>query len=142
MILNSNMSRNGDGGVNLLSPSALAFVGDTVFDLLVREQLVRQANRPSGKLQTQAARQVCAAAQAEAAHVIEPALDERERAVFLRGRNAHSARIPKNATRADYRLATGLEALFGWLYLRGEDDRLLELFGLICGRASPGDGGK
>ena len=52
------MSRNGDGGVNLLSPSALAFVGDTVFDLLVREQLVRQANRPSGKLQTQAARQV------------------------------------------------------------------------------------
>lgn len=130
------MSRDSEGGVNLLSPSALAFIGDSVFDLLVRETLIRQANRPSGKLHALAARLVCAPAQAKAARGIEPLLDEQERAVFLRGRNAHSTHIPKNATQTDYRLATGLEALFGWLYLRGEDGRIRELFDILFEHAS------
>ena len=136
------MSRNADDCVNLLSSSALAFIGDTVFDLLVREKLVRQANRSSGKLHAQAARLVCATAQAEAAHVIEPVLDEKERAVYVRGRNAHSSHIPKNATQTDYRFATGLEALFGWLYLRGEDARIQELFNILFEHASRVSGDK
>lgn len=134
------MSRDGGDGVNLLSPSALAFIGDTVFDLLVREKLVRQANRPSGKLHALAARLVCASAQAGAAHLIEPSLSEEERAVFLRGRNAHNSHVPKNATQTDYRLATGLEALFGWLYLLGEKERIQELFGIIFEHASRAGG--
>jgi len=135
------MSRDGECPASLLSPSALAFVGDTVFDLLVREKLVREANRPSGKLHALATQLVCASAQAKAARDIEPALDELEKAVLLRGRNAHHAHIPKNATQADYRLATGLEALFGWLYLRGDEARLRELFGIICEHARFGGAG-
>ena len=110
---------------DLLSPLTLAFVGDTVFDLLVRGNLVMQANRPVGKLHPLAATKVCAAAQA---HDIAPLLTEREADIYRRGRNAHTGRIPKSASSAEYHSATGLEALFGWLYLSGRDDRIEELF--------------
>ncbi len=114
--------------VDALSVLNLAFVGDTVFDLFVRERLLCQANRPVNVQHTLAARQVKAAAQAKAAKVILPLLSEREEAVFRRGRNAHSRHRAKNATEGDYHYATGLEALFGDLYLRGELERLRELF--------------
>lgn len=113
---------------DLLSPLTLAFVGDTVFDLLVRGNLVMQANRPVGKLHPLAATKVCAAAQARDAHDIAPLLTERETDIYRRGRNAHTGRIPKSASSAEYHSATGLEALFGWLYLSGRDDRIEELF--------------
>ncbi len=113
---------------DLLSPLTLAFVGDTVFDLLVRGNLVMQANRPVGKLHPLAATKVCAAAQARDAHDIAPLLNEREADIYRRGRNAHTGRIPKSASSAEYHSATGLEALFGWLYLSGQDDRIEELF--------------
>ena len=112
--------------VDALSVLNLAFVGDTVFDLFVRERLLCQANRPVNAQHTLAARQVKAAAQAKAAKAILPLLTEREEAVFRRGRNAHSRHKAKNATEA-----TGLEALFGDLYLRGELERLRELFDTI-----------
>lgn len=105
---------------DLLSPLTLAFIGDTVFDLLVRGNLVMQANRPVGKLHPLAAKRVCAAAQARAAQVIAPVLTEHEADIYRRGRNAHTGRVPKSAT--------GLEALFGWLYLSGQDKRIEELF--------------
>lgn len=114
-----------------LSPLNLAFVGDTVFDLLVRERLLCQANRPVNAQHALAARQVKAAAQAAAAKAILPVLTEREEAVFRRGRNAHSRHRAKNASEGDYHYATGLEALFGDLYLRGELERLRALFELI-----------
>ncbi len=114
-----------------LSPLNLAFVGDTVFDLLVRERLLCQANRPVNAQHALAARQVKAAAQAAAAKTILPVLTEREEAVFRRGRNAHSRHRAKNASEGDYHYATGLEALFGDLYLRGELERLRALFELI-----------
>lgn len=132
MTLNSIMSRNETADPNLLSPLTLAFIGDTVFDLLVREQIVNRANRPVGKLHTLCAKRVCAGAQARAAEHIMPLLGEEEIAVFKRGRNANSGHKPKSASEAEYHAATGLEALFGWLYLKGEAERVLELFDKIC----------
>ena len=110
-----------------LSALNLAFVGDTVFDLFVRETLVCEANRPVKKQHALAALRVNAAAQAEAAKTLLPALTDRERDQFLRGRNAHTNHKAKNATESDYHYATGLETLFGYLYLNGELDRLREL---------------
>lgn len=117
---------------DLLSPLDLAFVGDTVFDLLVREQLVSTGSKPVKKLHALAVERVRAGAQAKALEAILPLLDEEEQDVFKRGRNAKVGGIPKNATAGEYHAATGLEALFGWLYLKGRSARIMELFAVIC----------
>ncbi len=117
--------------VSSLSPLTLAFVGDTVFDLLVRSELVCEANRPVNALHKAASTRVCASAQAAAIAKILPFLTEDEEAVFKRGRNAHTGGIPKNQSSADYHYATGLECLFGWLYLKGETERINELYSVI-----------
>lgn len=114
--------------VSALSPLTLAFVGDTVFDLLVRSELVCEANRPVNALHKAASTKVCASAQAAAIIKIMPMLSEDEEAVFKRGRNARTGGIPKNQSSADYHYATGLECLFGWLYLNGKTDRIKELY--------------
>ena len=110
------------------SPLALAFVGDGVYELFVREHLMLLANRPAGELHRRAVKLVRASAQAEAAERMMPLLSEEELAVFKRGRNAHTGHTPKNASDAQYHAATGLEALFGYLHLSGRDDRARELF--------------
>ena len=110
------------------SPLALAFLGDSVFELLVRERLLMQANRPAGQLHALAVDQVRAEAQAAGAARILPRLTEEEQALFRRGRNARPAHLPRTANRAQYQAATGLECLFGGLYLLGREDRLRELF--------------
>lgn len=115
---------------NLLSPSVLAFVGDAVYGLYVRTALA-DTSRPSGELHKMSAQVVNAAAQARAFAVIEPILTEKELAVFKRGRNFHTSSTPKNATNGDYHTATGLECLFGWLYLSGDKSRADELFAKI-----------
>lgn len=117
--------------VSSLSPLTLAFVGDTVFDLLTRCELVCEANRPVNALHTMASKRVCAAAQAEAIKKIMPLLTEEETAVFKRGRNAHVGSKAKNASSSDYHYATGLESLFGWLWLKSETDRLRYLYSEI-----------
>ena len=122
---------NSDVNVRTLSPLNLAFVGDTVFDLFVRERLVCRANRPVNKLHKEATTLVKASAQAEAMEKIMPILTEEEISVFKRGRNAHTNHKAKNASEGDYHYATGLEALFGYLYLSGEKERLRELFDII-----------
>ena len=114
-----------DVDIHTLSPLALAFVGDGVYSLMVRERLLSQANRPVNDLHRLAVREVRAEAQADAIKRILPLLTEQEEAVFKRGRNAHTAR-----SGADYHNATGLEALFGWLYLSDRIDRVRELFAL------------
>lgn len=114
-----------------LSPLTLAFIGDTVFDLLVRSELVCEANRPVNALHKAASQKVCAAAQAKGIKKILPLLTEREEAVFKRGRNSHTGGIPKNASSADYHYATGLESLFGWLYLTEQNERITQLYGII-----------
>lgn len=114
-----------------LSPLTLAFVGDTVFDLFVREKLVCEANRPVKKLHNLASSQVNAAAQAQFARKLSDFLSEKELGVLKKGRNAHTNHKAKNMSESDYHAATGLEALFGYLYLDGQLERLREIFDFI-----------
>lgn len=115
---------------NLLSPSVLSFVGDAVYGLYVRTYLA-EVNRPSGELHKLSVKLVNATAQAEAFRLIEPLLSEKELSIFKRGRNFHTGNTPKNSTGGEYHTATGLEALFGFLYLSGEQARTKELFDKI-----------
>lgn len=112
---------------NLLSPSVLAFVGDAVYGLYVRTALA-EINRPSGELHRLSVKLVNATAQAKAFSLLEPMLTEKELSVFKRGRNFHTSSTPKSATGGEYHTATGLECLFGFLYLSGNNDRADELF--------------
>lgn len=112
------------------SPLALAFLGDSVYEILVREYLVREANRPAAKLHEQKIQLVCAAFQAQAIDRLLPLLTEEETAVYKRGRNANNT-VPRHTSAQDYHKATGLEALFGYLHLLGEQARLEELFAAI-----------
>ncbi len=113
-----------------MSALALAHIGDAVFELLVRTELCKQGSAVNGKLHKLTVAEVCAPAQAKFVEKILPYLTEEESAVYRRGRNAHVHAIPKNATHAQYGKATGLEALFGMLYLSGRNDRIAELFAL------------
>lgn len=106
-----------------VSPLNLAFVGDGVYELMVRERLVSLANRPNKELHKLSVAQVRAEAQAAALDKLYPYLTEQEEAVYRRGRNAHTSR-----TGNGYHKATGLEALFGYLYLSGQVERVRELF--------------
>lgn len=115
---------------NLLSPSVLAFVGDAVYGLYVRTAIAG-INRPSGELHKISVNYVKAQAQSQAFHIIESLLTGEEISVYKRGRNFHTSTTPKNATRAEYQSATGLETLFGWLYLSGKNERAAELFEII-----------
>ena len=112
------------------SPLALAFLGDSVYEILVREYLVREANRPAAKLHEQKIQLVCAAFQAQAIDRLIPLLTEEEIAVYKRGRNANNT-VPRHTSAQDYHKAPGLEALFGYLHLLGEQARLEELFAAI-----------
>ncbi len=107
-----------------LAPLTLAYIGDTVYDLYVRTMLLDTLDAAPHGLHLAAARHVCAAAQAAAFRRIDPLLTEDERAVYKRGRNAHSGTVPKNASVTDYHAASGLEALLGYLYLNGDETRI------------------
>lgn len=118
------------------SPLTLAFLGDSVYEVMVRERLLREANRPARELHTQAVAHVRAAYQADAAARIAELLTEEEADIFRRGRNASGISVPKHATPADYRKATGFECLFGYLYLCGMTERLRALFAAIWQESS------
>lgn len=115
---------------NLLSPSVLAFVGDAVYGLYVRTYLA-EVNRPSGDLHKLSVKLVNATAQSQAFKLIEPILTEKELSVFKRGRNFRTGNTPKNSTGGEYHTATGLETLFGFLYLSEQNQRAEELFNII-----------
>lgn len=112
----------------MYSPLTLAFLGDAVYSLLVRNMLTKASNKPTGKLHKDSIKYVNAAFQAQMIKVLMDELTENEIAVFKRGRNAHSAHSPKNQSDADYRYATGFESLYGYLYLCGSTQRIKELF--------------
>ncbi len=114
-----------------LSSLSLAFVGDSVYDLLVREYLLTFGKRHVGELNKDKVSMVCCKAQTGAFAKIEPLLSEDEEAVFKRGRNVQVHSVPKNSTLKDYHTATGFEALFGYLYLQGRVERIRELFEII-----------
>ncbi len=110
------------------SPLALAYIGDSVYEIFVRTRVIEEhENMPANKLHRQTVKYVKAHAQANSIDAIMPHMTENETAVYKRGRNAKSNTAPKNADMADYRKATGFEALIGFLYLSGENERLDEL---------------
>ena len=117
--------------VNKLSMLALAHVGDAVFELLVRTRLCAQGPSAVSQLHRQTVAQVNASAQAEDMKKLLPLLTEEENALYKRGRNAKVNSVPHHADIAQYHAATGLEALFGWLYLLGRTDRIRELFSAV-----------
>jgi len=120
------------------SPLTLAFIGDSVYELLVREQLVCKGNRPVGVLNKEKISMVCCKAQSDMLRKIEEILTEEEYTVYKSGRNAH-VKVPKNASIADYHNATGLEALFGYLYLQNNIERIRELYSHTYKHLSGGD---
>ena len=113
-----------------LSSASLAYLGDSVLELCVREHLLRQGLSTAAHLNAAAHDYVTAPAQARAMHRILPLLTEQEAAVFRRGRNNVHANVPKKATVAEYRAATGMECLFAYLYLTKNQSRIDELFAL------------
>lgn len=114
--------------VNAISALGLAHLGDAVYELLVRTMLISDGLTTGAHLHQDTIRLVCAPAQAAAADKLLPSLSEEELSFYRRGRNADVKNIPKNATHAQYAKATGLEALFGALYLLGRQERIAELF--------------
>lgn len=113
---------------NVLSPLVLAYIGDGVYELFVRNKLIELfSTTPPSKLHKLSSAHVKAHAQSNSMKVIEPQLSEKELSVYKRGRNAKSATVPKNADVTDYRRATGFEALIGYLYLNKESERLHEI---------------
>ncbi len=117
---------------NTLNPVSLAFLGDAVYEILVREHLALQGDRPPEQLHRLAVGFVSAHAQYTAVQKILPLLSEEETAAFKRGRNAKVSHIPKGASPAEYHAATGFETLYGYLYLTGQSERMRELFKIIC----------
>ncbi len=120
-----------EGELNLqeLSPLALAYVGDAVFELYIRTKLVAYPARVHD-LHRSAVRYVQAARQAEIIHAWEPELTEEEKEVVRRGRNAKSG-VPRRSDALEYRYSTGMEALLGYLYLSGQQERLLQLLSKV-----------
>ena len=113
--------------INLYSQLTLAYIGDAVYDLMVRTLIVEKGNCAVNKLHKKTSEIVKAPAQAKMIEEILPVLTEKEQEIYRRGRNAKSYTMAKNATMAEYRKATGLEALMGYLYLNGEFERAVEL---------------
>ncbi len=113
------------------SPLTMAFLGDCVYELMVRSAIVEAGSTPVGNLHSAKIKLVCAGFQARAAEQLMEILTEEEEAVFRRGKNATGNTVPHNATRSDYCKATGLEALFGYLQLTGNTQRLETLFSAI-----------
>lgn len=119
-----------DINANELSPLVLAYMGDCVYEMMVRTYVVNQGNRPVNKMNSMTRSFVNAGAQSDMYDIIKDSLTEEEHTVYKRGRNAKSHTMAKNQTVVNYRRATGVEALFGYLYIKGEFDRLSELFEL------------
>lgn len=120
------------------SPLTLAYIGDGVYDLIIRSMVVGKGNARVNELNHRTSEIVKAHAQSELIGRLMPELTEEELAVYKRGRNAKSATVAKNATVMDYRRATGLEALIGYLYLQDQTERIMEL--ILMGFEESGKG--
>nr|MDE7105203.1 ribonuclease III [Ruminococcus sp.] len=121
---------------NQYSPLSLAFLGDSVYDTLVRSYLLNIANMPVSKLHSAKIKLVCAEFQSDAYERLTEYLTEKEFAVLKRGRNATGNTVPKHADAVNYRRATAVECLFGYLYLIGRTNRISELFEIIINSTS------
>ncbi len=115
------------GQPELYSPLALAYIGDSVFDIMIRTMEVSQVNKQVNKYHKDVSKIVCAPAQAKMIMALKEHLTEEERDIYKRGRNANSYTKAKNATRTEYRKATGFEAVLGYLYLKEDFERLTDV---------------
>lgn len=130
MDINSVLSKEQIPEINTLSPLTLAFIGDSVYEMFIRTKILSMGNRPANELHKIAVGYVKAKAQAQAAHKILDLLTDQELQIYKRGRNTNIHTVPKNADMVDYRHATALEALVGYLYIKREEDRLEEILNL------------
>lgn len=117
----------GEQDVKTYSPLVLAYVGDCIYEIVIRTILVKRRNCQVQKLHKEATWFVKAATQAALMDFLEPRLTEEEQDVFRRGRNAKSHTVPKNANVGDYHKATGFEAVIGYLYLNNQMSRIMDL---------------
>ena len=113
--------------IRTYSPLALAYIGDGIFELVIRSVVVGRGNTQASKLHHRTSRIVCAHSQAMLMEKLLPVLTEEEKGIYRRGRNANPRTMAKHATMSDYRQATGFEALMGYLYLTNRLDRILYL---------------
>lgn len=120
-----------------MNPLSLAFMGDGVLELLVRQHLVEHSRLLPGRLHAEAIRYVSARSQFLEMKLLEPMLTEEERAVFRRGKNANKATVARHASVEEYRTSTGFECLLGWLYLKGCNERILELMNVLWNDYNP-----
>lgn len=109
------------------SPLTLAYIGDCVYDLIIKTMVISEGNKQVKKIHQETSKIVQASAQSEMMRVIQEVLTEEEHAVYRRGRNAKSVSPAKNQSLTDYRRATGFEALMGWLYLQNDWKRMIDL---------------
>lgn len=116
-----------DVDVRSYSPLVLAYIGDAVYELLIRTRVINHGSMQVNKMHKKSASLVKAETQANLIKLLQEEFTEEEMAVYKRGRNARSVTVAKHATMIDYRMATGFEALTGYLYLTGQFDRLLQL---------------
>ena len=124
--------RMDDAGIARISALGLAHLGDGVYEMMTRAYLVCQGTQTARGLHSKTVALVRAASQYRAAKLISPHLTQAEGDIFRQGRNAKPGTVPKTATHTEYAYATAIEALFGWLYLRGEYDRLNEIYAMIA----------
>ena len=120
-----------------MNPLSLAFMGDGVLELLVRQHLVERSRLLPGKLHAEAVRYVSARSQFLEMKLLEPMLTEEEHAVFRRGKNANKATVAKHASVEEYRTSTGFECLLGWLYLKGRNERIMALMDVLWREFEP-----
>ena len=130
-----------DQDLRSYSPLTLAYIGVGVYELIIRTILVKKGNCPVNRLHKKASSLVKAGAQSAIMEVIEEELTPEELSVYRRGRNAHSPTMAKHATMADYRRATGFEALMGYLYLSGRTERMVDLVALAMTKTGKADSG-
>lgn len=126
-----------EADINAYSPLTLAYIGDSIYDLIMKSAVVCRANCAANKLHKQTSELVKAGTQAQMAELLQEHMTEEEQDIYRRGRNAKSYTTAKNASVADYRKATGLEAVCGYLYLQGRPERVVDLLKLgleLCGR--------
>ena len=125
-IIKQNMDL-GEINITDYSPLTLAYIGDGIYEIVVRTVIVDEANRQVNKIHKAASNLVKAETQAKMIHLIMDDLTEEDVRIYKRGRNAKAVTRAKNASMSDYRTATGFEALMGWLYLTGQSERMMQL---------------
>ena len=125
-IIKQNMDLD-DINITDYSPLTLAYIGDGIYEIVIRTVIVDEANRQVNKIHKAASNLVKAGTQAKIVHIIMDSLTEDEITIYKRGRNAKAVTRAKNASMSEYRTATGFEALMGWLYLTGQSERMMEL---------------